>query len=199
MRSPPRRASLELRWWGSPERTAIPATLAHDSAQIQAWKPRAWRLAEGRCPSPADGARREPPTSSPSRAAADTEVAEPQGRRIQRWSSSVDSGGSAPVRARVAGAPCSEAVEGIDLARHGRQCGRVLFRPNTYSAPRWRIVFAMLFWHPIASMLTTAPSMSSSLSNSGIAVISLLLTSVAYCPSTQRVLAHPCVDEVRRA
>ena len=45
---------------------------------------------------------------------------------------------------------------------------------------------AISFWQPMASMVTTAPLRSSSSSNSGMAVISLDLASVATCPKVRR-------------
>src|SRR6478609_7469588 len=44
---------------------------------------------------------------------------------------------------------------------------------------------AISFWQPMASMVTTAPFRSSSSSNSGMAVISSDLASVATCPKVK--------------
>ncbi|HEX4123500.1 MAG TPA: hypothetical protein VHY37_02160, partial [Tepidisphaeraceae bacterium] len=46
------------------------------------------------------------------------------------------------------------------------------------------ICSAIAFWVPMASMLTTAPLMSSNASSRGIASISLLLWATATCPKT---------------
>src|SRR5512135_488655 len=45
---------------------------------------------------------------------------------------------------------------------------------------------AISFWHPMASIVTTAPFRSNSSSNSGMALISLDLASVATCPKVKR-------------
>src|SRR5207249_1633266 len=45
---------------------------------------------------------------------------------------------------------------------------------------------ASVFWHPIASTVTVAPSKSSISSSFGIALISLLFPSTAHCANTQR-------------
>ncbi len=61
----------------------------------------------------------------------------------------------------------------------------VLLDRQQIVGPRSRIVRAISFWQPMASMVSMQPDTSSCWSNSGIAVISLDLASVRVWPSTR--------------
>ena len=52
----------------------------------------------------------------------------------------------------------------------------------------------ILFWQPIASIVMMAPLMSSVANNSGIAVISLLLSAVRTCPSVEPLAVSNDID-----